>query len=186
MATATIANSAISARSSSFRNRGGAQSRHEQWLYPSGLDAHSAGHTVAAMADPEPRMTAKVQPPGDVVAALKNSGFPFQTAVAHAIESFPHWRIHKSEYAWLKATGETQFLDLIATNGNLYLTIECKKTRKESLTFLRPTGTWEPTHVVPDFRCLDLQRIRDSSQRFEVSCGDWYLNPVRMRRAFAS
>jgi hypothetical protein len=80
-------------------------------------------------------MRAKVPPPADVVAALKKSGFPFQTAVQHVIETAPGWRVHEAEYGWETSTGETRYLDLIATNGTIYLTVECKKTAKEKLIY---------------------------------------------------
>src|SRR5262249_1962630 len=92
---------------------------------------------VARAAD-SPRMAKKVTPPAAVVAALHSSGFPFQTAVRREIEAAAPGgrRVEATEYSWQTADGETHFLDLVATNGVIHLTIECKKTRKEILTFL--------------------------------------------------
>jgi hypothetical protein len=131
------------------------------------------------MADDASRMTQKVNRPPEVLAALRGSGFPFQTAVTSAVESTPGWRVHTTEYPWQTTSGETHFLDLIATNGSIYLTIECKKTRKEILTFLRPLrGPVGPTTgLVADFRCLHARNIRDATRRIEVFCETWVLWP---------
>lgn len=128
------------------------------------------------MASDSRRMIAKVKPPEAVVRALQNSGFPFQTAVAHAVEAAPQWRVLSSEYPWQTANGETHFLDLVATNDVIYLTIECKKTRKETLTFLRPLGG-QNTGLVTEFRCLRALNVKDSSRRIEIFCEDWELSP---------
>ena len=80
--------------------------------------------------------TAGAAVPESVLAALQSSGFPFQTAVAHVINPSVGWALHASEYPWQTSGGDGQFLDIVATNGVLFLTIECKKTRKEILTFL--------------------------------------------------
>jgi hypothetical protein len=123
-------------------------------------------------------MTEIVKPPPAVVAALRSSGFPFQTAVAHAVEAAPGWRIHASEYPWQR-DDETHFLDLVATNGVFYLTIECKKTRKEILTFLRPLrGPVGPTTgLVGEFRCLRACNTDDSTQPIGIVCETWQLSP---------
>ena len=114
--------------------------------------------------------------PQPVASALQSSGFPFQTAVAHVIRSAPGWSVHASEYPWQPPGGDGQFLDLIATNGALFLTVECKKTRKEILTFLRPVGHAH-TGQLEEFRCLRAEQIRDATRRVEVFCEDWALDP---------
>ncbi|GEM_PF-4263691 len=114
--------------------------------------------------------------PDAVLAALQGSGFPFQTAVANAIRDVPGWSIHASEYPWRTSTGDNQFLDIVATNDRLFLTIECKKTRKEILTFLRPLGLHN-TGQVEKFRCLRAEQIRDVTMRIELYCEEWALNP---------
>ncbi len=124
--------------------------------------------------------------PESVLAALQSSGFPFQTAVAHVILTVPGWSVCESEYPWQTSGGDSQFLDLVATNGTLFLTIECKKTRKEILTFLRPlghphTGT---TGVVKEFRCLRASEIQDSTRRLEIYCEEWAVEPESTRSEF--
>jgi hypothetical protein len=122
-------------------------------------------------------MTEQIRPPEAVVSALRSSGFPFQTAIAHAVAASPGWRVTASEYPWQGPGGETHFLDLVATNGTIYLTIECKKTRKEAFTFLRPLGgPVATTGLVHTFRCLHVQHFGDSN-RTEVFCEDWALDP---------
>jgi hypothetical protein len=129
------------------------------------------------MADDSSRMTEKVKLPQPVATALKASGFPFQTAVAHAIAATPGWVVHASEYPWQTSRGESRFLDLVATNRTLYLTIECKKTRKETLTFLRPLSPGPTTGLVQDFRCLRAFNVNDSTRRIEIICENWALHP---------
>lgn len=114
--------------------------------------------------------------PEAVLAALQSSGFPFQTAVANVIRAVPGWSVYASEYPWRTSTGDNQFLDIIATNNSLFLTIECKKTRKEILTFLRPLGHLH-TGLVEDFRCLRAEQTRDSWRRIELFCEEWALHP---------
>lgn len=89
--------------------------------------------------------------PEVVLEALKGSGFPFQTAVEHEIIRSRRWAVHASEYPWRSQREE--FLDIIASNEKVFLTIECKKTRKETWTFLRPG--WTPTAGnIKRFRCV--------------------------------
>jgi len=118
----------------------------------------------------------KTKAPEAVLAALRSSGFPFQTAVANVIRDVSGWSVCASEYPWRTSTGDNQFLDIVATNGSLFLTIECKKTRKEILTFLRPLGHMH-TGQVEDFRCLRAEQIQDSTMRLELFCEEWALNP---------
>lgn len=130
------------------------------------------------MIDNPLRMTTAVTPPSAVVGALQSSGFPFQTAVTHAIGASARfgWRLEASELPWRAPDGETHFLDIVATNGAIYLTIECKKTRKETFTFLRPLGEL-PSGIVDSFRCLRVQHMSGSTNRLEVFCEDWSLSP---------
>ena len=90
--------------------------------------------------------------PEAVLQSLKSSGFPFQTAVTHVIRSSKGWYIHASEYPW-RAGNDDRFLDIVASNGKFIITVECKKTRLETLTFLRPLGHSNTGHIM-DFRCL--------------------------------
>jgi len=117
----------------------------------------------------------KAPVPQPVITALQSSGFPFQTAVAHVIRSSPPWSVYASEYPW-RTPGDGQFLDLIATNGTIYLTVECKKTRKEILTFLRPVVYLDPGEV-EEFRCLRAEQMQDSTRRAEIFCENWALYP---------
>lgn len=118
----------------------------------------------------------KTKVPAAVLAALQSSGFPFQTAVAYVIPAVAGWSVYASEYPWRTSAGDYQFLDLVATNRNLFLTIECKKTRKEILTFLRPLGH-SHTGQLEQFRCLRSGQLRDSTGRLELFCEEWALHP---------
>lgn len=118
-----------------------------------------------------------------VLPALQRSGFPFQTAIAHVIDTAPGWSVCASEYPWQTSGGEGQFLDLVATNGTLFLTIECKKTRKEILTFLRALGR-SNTGVVKEFRCLRASQIQDTTRRLEIYCEEWAVEPESTRSEF--
>lgn len=114
--------------------------------------------------------------PESVGAALQSSGFPFQTAVAHLINPSIGWTLHASEYPWQTSSGDGQFLDIVASNGVLFLTIECKKTRKDIFTFLRPLGV-SHTGVVEEFRCLRTKQIPDARNGLEIFCEEWALLP---------
>ena len=114
--------------------------------------------------------------PKSVLAALQSSGFPFQTAVAHVINPSVEWALHASEYPWQTSAADGQFLDVVATNRVLFLTIECKKTRKDILTFLRLLSL-SRTGLVEDFRCLRARQSLDSTKRVEIFCEEWALKP---------
>jgi len=120
--------------------------------------------------------TSKPKVPEAVLTALQSSGFPFQTAVASVVRATTGWSVFASEYPWRTADGNDQFLDLIATHSNLFLAIECKKTRKDVLTFLRPLGHTNAGQV-EEFRCLCSEQLRDSTGRLELYCEEWALHP---------
>lgn len=61
------------------------------------------------------------------------------------------------------------------------LPIECKKTQKEMLTFLRPGPA---DGDVNRARCLYLRQIQDSTRRMELFCSDWLLMPKSAEAAF--
>jgi hypothetical protein len=85
-----------------------------------------------------------------VANSLLASGFPFQTAIAEAVQQVPSCKILQEEFPWRDDTG-VGFLDLIANKHDLIVAIECKKTQKEILTFLQPSDSVE--NVVRS-RCL--------------------------------
>lgn len=118
----------------------------------------------------------KTEIPEAVLTALQSSGFPFQTAVAHVIYTVTGRSVYTSEYPWRTSSGDHQFLDLVARKGDLFLTIECKKTRKEILTFLRPL-VLSHTGRLEEFRCLRSEQPRDSTGRLELFCEEWALHP---------
>ena len=90
---------------------------------------------------------------GPLVSKLQTSGFPFQTAVAHVVRNSKSWSVYKSEYPWVDPSGKDEFLDLVIKKGDWYAGVECKKTEKETLNFLRPLGH-KPTGEVEVVRCL--------------------------------
>lgn len=120
--------------------------------------------------------TERAPVPESVLAALQSSGFPFQTAVAHVINPSIGWALHASEYPWQTSNGDGQFLDIVATNGVMFLAIECKKTRKEVLIFLRPLSL-SHTGLLEDFRCLRAEQILDSTRRLALFCEEWAISP---------
>ncbi len=113
--------------------------------------------------------------PEEVLQSLKSSGFPFQTAVAHVIEC-SGWSIHASEYPW-RAGNDDRFLDIVATNGKFIIAVECKKTRIETLTFLRPLGHSNTGHIM-DFRCLRSDGYDVIPPRPNLFCETWGLWPI--------
>jgi hypothetical protein len=101
--------------------------------------------------------------PKAVNESLQASGFPFQTAIRHVITSCKGWAVHASEYPWLNSHNGDNFLDIVATNGRFILTVECKKTRHEILTFLLPLG--EPsTGPVDTFRGVQIQYFPEQNR----------------------
>jgi len=113
--------------------------------------------------------------PEAVQQSLKSSGFPFQTAVAHVIRNSKGWSIHASEYPW-RAGNDDRFLDVVATNGKFFITVECKKTRQETFTFLRPLGDSNTGHV-EDFRGLRADRYDVIPPQAHLFCETWGLWP---------
>jgi hypothetical protein len=119
--------------------------------------------------------------PQAVISALLASGFPFQTAVARVVGQALYYTLAGEEVPWRDDTGTDQFLDLVAQRGLVSLPIECKKTQKDILTFLRPS------HADGDVnraRCMYLSQIQDSTSRMEMFCGDWYLMPKSAESTF--
>jgi len=88
--------------------------------------------------------------PQPVIGALVASGLPFQTAVAQVIRH-SDYALSNEEFPWRDEAGSDRFLDLVAVKNWFTLTIECKKTRKEMLTFLRPASSQGDTNYT---RCL--------------------------------
>jgi hypothetical protein len=119
--------------------------------------------------------------PNAVVGALLASGFPFQTAVANVIGNARGWTIVAEEFPWQDDGGADQFLDIIATSGSIVVTLECKKTQKETLTFLRPANSGNGVRRV---RALYTSQIQDSTRRIELFCSDWYFAPESVESAF--
>jgi hypothetical protein len=117
-----------------------------------------------------------------VINALLASGFPFQTAITDAVKRVPDYRVLAEEFPWQDDTGADRFLDLVVFRHNLIVTIECKKTQKETFTFLQPTGTSQQS--VNRSRCLCLRQIQDSTKRLELFCGDWDIKPKSPESAF--
>jgi hypothetical protein len=111
-----------------------------------------------------------------IEAALRGSGFPFQTAVRYAISThLARYRIHASEYPWRNRKNEDSFLDLVASNSQLVLTVECKKTKHEKYVFLLDLGAEPSTGDISDFRCLRL--TLDAGKPGKVWCETHELDP---------
>jgi hypothetical protein len=119
--------------------------------------------------------------PSPVISSLVASGFPFQTAVANAVRQVNGWQLVGQELPWRDDDSSDQFLDIVATNGLFVVTLECKKTQKETLTFLRPGSSGEK---VTRTRCLYLQQIQDSTKRMELFCSDCWLAPSSAESMF--
>ncbi len=119
--------------------------------------------------------------PQALINALLASGFPFQTAVAQVVRQCRAYRLVGEEVAWRDDTGTDQFLDLVAQRGHVVLPIECKKTQKEMLTFLRPSPA---DRDVNRTRCVYLTQIQDSTRRSALFCSDWQLMPKSAESGF--
>ena len=126
---------------------------------------------ASLMAEPTDQNLTKI-----IEAALRGSGFPFQTAVRHAIRTHPaKYGIHASEYPWRNRKNEDSFLDLVANNRQLVLTVECKKTKQEKYVFLLPLGGAN-TGEISDFRCLRLD-VEPDTKAARVCCETHELDP---------
>jgi hypothetical protein len=119
------------------------------------------------MTDPTPDAI-----PQAVFGALNASGFPFQTAIENLVRLQEGWAVAAAEFPWQDPDAGDLFLDLVATRGPIAVTVECKKTQKETLTFLQPTGAG-PQGDVDQARLLYAEQIDDSTRRLERFCGWW-------------
>jgi len=115
------------------------------------------------------------------IGALLASGFPFQTAVSQIVRQATDWDVSAEEFPWRDESGTDHFLDLVGAKYFFVVTIECKKTQKEVLTFLQPGGV---NGDVIRKRCLYLTQIQDSTRRMELFCSDWRLSPKSAESAF--
>jgi hypothetical protein len=118
----------------------------------------------------------KNQIPPAVFESLKSSGFPFQTAIARIIADTQPYHIETEEFPWQDHTGKDQFVDLIASNEAWTLVIECKKTRKENLTFLKPDAHSSDRHWI--MRCVFTTQVQDLTPHFDLNYGDWSVRPL--------
>jgi len=119
--------------------------------------------------------------PQPVNGALLASGFPFQTAVAQVLQHTPGCTLTEEEFPWQDEFGIDQFLDLVGQKGFCVVTIECKKTRKETFTFLQPeVASGDEIRV----RCAYLTQIKDATRRVELLYGDSQLRPKSPESAF--
>jgi len=113
--------------------------------------------------------------PKELLSAVGNSGFPFQTAIAAAIRASGIFTIEE-EVAWQDSDGVNKFLDIVATNERVRLCIECKALRSETLVFLLPhvvqrAGTFE-------IHAVHLSRMTDSTRRPIVVYGTSQTAPL--------
>lgn len=71
---------------------------------------------------------------------LNASGFAFQLAIEAAVRSSPteaKWRVSAREHPWATTSGRG-YIDLVLSRGNVYLAIECKRSRDAVWMFLIP------------------------------------------------
>jgi len=108
--------------------------------------------------------------PKSVIDSLQASGFPFQTAVAQLIRNSKGWKVHTTEFPWRGPKDDDRFLDIIATNKQFVITVECKKTRQDTLTFLLPVGKELYSGVTSEFRCLSCRSYTAGAHLGDVVC----------------
>lgn len=71
---------------------------------------------------------------------LNASGYAFQLAIESAVRAASgrlEWRIVGREHPW-GAADDLGFADIVLTCGNLYMVVECKRTRDAAWLFLMP------------------------------------------------
>lgn len=83
----------------------------------------------------------------------------------------------REEFPWQDSAGEDRFLDIIAQREDVVATVECKKTQKEILTFLRPVAGPNGLRETTRFRGIFTSQIQDSTLRIEIFRGEWDLAP---------
>lgn len=130
----------------------------------------------SSLSDPDSPST--LNPQGVTVSPILT-----ERAVAHVLNPSIGWWVYATEYPWQTLDGDSQFLDIVAQNEVMYLCIECKKTRKEALVFLRPLGQLNTGSVLP-FRCLRATPIRELKERLELFCENWDMNPASTESEF--
>jgi hypothetical protein len=121
--------------------------------------------------------------PSTVIGGLLASGFPFQTAIAALVGEIPGWNVVEEEFPWRDTNGTDQFMDVIAAHEQLVAVIECRKTQKDSFTFLYPSEG-DSLRDVEKVLCVYTSQIQDSTLRLEVFWGDWKLDPVSPESMF--
>jgi hypothetical protein len=114
--------------------------------------------------------------------ALLDSGFPFQTAVADVIRQTPQWSIETEEFPWQDNNNSVQFLDIVAKCGNIFVGVECKKTRKDIYIFLKYDESCRDNN--DRVRCFYLTQMKDTTHRMEVYCDDWSMEPFSIESSF--
>jgi len=120
---------------------------------------------------PEPPSSESLQ---QVLNALVASGFPFQTAVAQLVRQCRNYSLVAEELPWRDDAGTDQFLDLVAVRNWFILTIECKKTQKEMLSFLRPSHASGETN---EALCLNISSNALTSFSRKLFCHSHFLTP---------
>lgn len=71
---------------------------------------------------------------------LNASGFPYQLGLETAVRAMgtdSPWRVTGREHPWRTANA-SGFIDLVLSDGNTHLVIECKRTREATWMFLMP------------------------------------------------
>lgn len=72
---------------------------------------------------------------------LNASGFAFQLAVEASVpksgDSDERWLIERREYPW-KTDAGSGYIDVVLSRGNLFVAIECKRTKEATWLFLIP------------------------------------------------
>lgn len=113
--------------------------------------------------------------PKELLAPLGGSGFPFQTAVAAAMRSVSQFEV-KEEVAWQDSDGAHRFLDIVAAGEHVWICVECKAMRSDTLVFLLPhrKGSQETADISGVF----LARVQDSTRRPVVTYGVSQMQPL--------
>lgn len=116
------------------------------------------------------------------LAAVTASGYPFQTAIAALVTRVGSWQLTGQELPWRDHYGDDRFLDLAACSQHLRIAIECKKTTKETYTFLLPKGFAEIRHG--RVLCLQALNVEDSTRRIIIENREWLIAPGSPESAF--
>lgn len=108
--------------------------------------------------------------------------------MVHLARSTVPWKVGRDdeEMPWRDSLGHEGFLDFVARTSQATVTVECKKTEADVLTFLAPRGADHTSQddMTRDTRCLSMQRLHHGDGAVTIFAGCWWPDPQTPEAAF--